>query len=419
MGTALETLDHEVVTAVDRVSTLSALRSETAPIDSVLLDLRLGTESGLDLLTEVLRLTPRLPVIVVTAYAAVDTAVEAMRRGAFDYISKPCTPDQLREAMEKVERARILDEQLAERDDGAHAVDLPELDLSIGSASTVMQDALSLAFNASSDAALLLLGESGTGKSALARAIHRRGPRATGAFVTLNCEADAREILDLDAPGGKPPKIAAAEGGTLYLDEISALPLEAQARLLRLLQERDRKPGGESGTPPAGWRVVAATSQDLQKAMKAGKFRSDLFYHLSVITITLPPLRARTGEIESLVGAYLSFFARHYARPLKHLSSRALRKLQEYQWPGNLSELRNVLERAVILSNGCEIDITELPNAIRFAYDNRADRKSTLEEVQNEHIRHVLANTSSLQEASAVLGIDVATLYRKRRKLGV
>jgi NtrC-family two-component system response regulator AlgB len=242
----------------------------------------------------------------------------------------------------------------------------------------------------------------------------------------VNCQTHSAEALEMELFGHEETssakaalgKIAGAEGGTIYLDEISGLSAEIQAKLLRLLQEHSYERIGETHAHRANIRIIAATSHDLHDIVSHGKLRNDLYYRLSVIPIALPPLRERAGDIDSLVEAYLRFFAQQYGKPIKHLSPGAIRKLRQYDWPGNLRELCNVIERAVILSNGTEIDVPDLPNTLRFASEGLTVRQSTLEEVQNAHIRHVLANTGSLQEASSVLGIDPATLYRKRKKLG-
>jgi two-component system, NtrC family, response regulator AlgB len=416
LGAALESFDYEMAMAADGRAALRILNDERGAIDVVLLDVRLSSEeSGLDLLGEILQIVPGMPVIVITAYASIDTAVDAMRRVAFDYVPKPCTPAQLRQALRRAEAARQKETK---------APEVPELDLTTGSTSSAMQEALNIAFKAaSSDATVLLLGESGTGKSALARAIHRHGPRAAGPFVPVSCQSHAEDVLDAELFGhrkgeGDPGKIAAAEGGTLFLEEVANLPAEVQAKLLHLLCENEYERAGESGVHSANVRVVSATSHNMQEAAARGMLRPDLYYRLSVIPITLPPLRARSGDIDALVDAYLKFFGHRYSRPPKRLTAGAVRRLKQYNWPGNLRELRNVIERAVILSNSDEIDIIDLPNDIRSGGEGNGVRKSTLEEIQNEHIRHVLANTASLQEASSVLGIDPATLYRKRKRLG-
>ena len=258
------------------------MKNGDAPIDVVLLDVRLSDENGLDILGEILHIFPRMPVIIITAYASIDTAVEAMRRGAFDYIPKPCTPEQLRQSLGRVERVRHLDNG-KERRDSAYPVDLPDLDLTTGSTSSEMQEALDVAFKAaSSDATVLLIGESGTGKHALARAIHRHGPRAARPFVPVNCSNPSQDALEKelfgqaeDAKGGAAKsawgKIAAAEGGTLFLDEISGLPAEVQASLLRLLQQHEYERVGEADSRRANVRIIAATNHNLQKAVTDGK----------------------------------------------------------------------------------------------------------------------------------------------------
>ncbi len=416
--------DHEVTCAANSALALAELRA--APFDVVLLDLKLSQESGLDLLEEILRISPQTAVVMVTAYASIETAVEAMRRGAFDYLPKPCTPEQVRQVLERIEKTRKLERRVAELESRLDA-EGPENDLT--SEAPAMQKTLEIAFKAAeSEATILLLGESGTGKSVLARAMHQRSPRRGGAFVTVSCPSLSRELLESDlfghvkgaftgAHADTLGKVAAADGGTLFLDEIGELPLEIQARLLRLLQEREYERVGETKPRRANVRVISATNHDLAQAVASGKFREDLFYRLNVISLSLPPLRDRSNDIEKFANRYLEFFASHAGKKVHGLSSDALVALQQYNWPGNLRELRNVIERAVILCSGETIEVADLSDTINNDSGVRLGGKLTLEEVEAEHIRRVIANTRTLDEAATVLGIDPATLYRKRKKL--
>jgi len=421
---ALESMEHEVSSATNSALALAELKAH--PYDVVLLDLRLSQESGLDVLEEILQVAPRVSVVMVTAYASVETAVEAMRRGAFDYLPKPCTPDQVRQVLGRIEKTRKLERRVAELESRL-GTEGPEIDLT--SQSPAMQKTLDIAFKAAgSEATVLLLGESGTGKSVLARAMHQRSPRRTGAFVTVSCPSLSRELLESDlfghvkgaftgAVAETHGKVAAADGGTLFLDEIGELPLEIQAKLLRLLQEREYERVGETKPRRANVRVISATNRDLAQAVAAGKFREDLFYRLNVISLRLPPLRERVNDIERLALIHLRFLAGHSGKEVQGFSPEALEAMRQYVWPGNLREMRNIIERAAILCGGESIEASDLADSIQPGSKIRLGGKFTLEQIEAEHIRRVVANTPTLDEAAEVLKIDPATLYRKRKKL--
>jgi NtrC-family two-component system response regulator AlgB len=286
---ALESMEHEVTSAANGALALKELQSSR--FDVMLLDLKLSQESGLDLLQEALRISPKLAVVMVTAFASIETAVEAMRRGAFDYLPKPCTPEQVRQVLARIERTRKLEKRVAELESQLGA-ESPQVDFT--TKSPAMQKVLEIVFKAAeSDATVLLLGESGTGKSVLARVIHQRSARNNGAFVTISCPSLTRELLASELFGHIKGaftgavnetwgKVAAAESGTLFLDEIGDLPIEIQAKLLRLLQEREYERVGETKPRRADVRVIAATNHDLGKAVAGGSFREDLFYRLNV-----------------------------------------------------------------------------------------------------------------------------------------
>ncbi len=284
---ALESAGHDVSSAATGDIALQELRRES--FDVILLDLKLSQENGLDVLSEALKVSPRVAVVVVTAFASIETAVEAMRRGAFDYLPKPCTPEELRQVLARVEKTRRLENKLAELESRAG----PDyLDPDLTTTSQAMLKVLEVAFKAAeSDATILILGESGTGKGVLARAIHRRSPRKEQAFITVSCPSLSKELLEGDlfghvkgaftgAVSDRWGKVAAAEKGTLFLDEIGELPLEIQAKLLRLLQEREYERVGEATPRRANVRVVAATNRNLAEAVAAGAFREDLYYRL-------------------------------------------------------------------------------------------------------------------------------------------
>lgn len=421
---AMESMDHEVTCASNSATALAELRA--ASFDVALLDLKLSQENGLDVLEEILRISPQTAVVMVTAYASIETAVEAMRRGAFDYLPKPCTPDQVRHVLAKIEKTRKLERRVVELESRPE-VNAPESDLT--SRAPAMQKVLEVAFKAAeSEAMVLLLGESGTGKSVLARAMHQRSPRRSAAFVTVSCPSLSRELLESDLFGhakgaftgahtDTQGKVAAADGGTLFLDEIGELPLEIQAKLLRLLQEREYERVGETNPRRANVRVISATNRALKKAVAEGKFREDLFYRLNVISLSLPPLRDRLDDLEKLSASHLTFLAAHVGKKVCGFSPDALAAMRQYAWPGNLRELHNAIERAVILCGGEWIELNDLSETLQTTSEVRLGGKLRVDEIEAEHIRRVLANTRTLEEAAGVLGIDPATLYRKRKKL--
>src|SRR5260370_18953636 len=311
----LETMRHRVAEASDGRQALELVGHRH--FEAAFLDLRLGPEKGLDLLPEMLRLAPGLNVIVITAYATIETAVEAIRRGALDYLPKPYTPDQLRLVLERSASMRHLQADVENLQDQVRTF-IPEADLA--TQEPVMQQALDLAFKAAaSEASILLRGESGTGKGVLARAIHARSPRAQGSFVTVHCPSLSGELLESELFGhvrgaftgavrDTEGKVAAAEGGTLFLDEIGELPPALQPKLLRLLQEKQYERLGETRTRASDVRILAATNRNLDADLASGKFREDLLYRLNVIEIVFPPLRQRPGDILPLAEHLLRFF---------------------------------------------------------------------------------------------------------------
>jgi NtrC-family two-component system response regulator AlgB len=426
---ALETLDHRV-TEADNSDRAKSLLGHTV-FDVAFLDLRLGTEQGLDLLPELLQLAPGLDVIVVTAYATIETAVEAMRRGAFDYVPKPFTPQQLRLVLERSQRMHRLQTKVEDLEEQVRAI-VPEADLKTDV--PVMQQALEMAFKvAASEATVLLRGESGTGKGVLARAIHARSLRSAGPFVTVHCPSLSAELLESELFGhargsftgavqDTQGKVAAAKSGTVFLDEIGELPLALQPKLLRLLQEKRYERVGETQTRVCDVRLLAATNRDLNAAVAAGTFREDLLYRLNVIEIDLPPLRERRADIPVLANHLLRFFSRQSVRPAKTFSAEAMAAIEKYRWPGNVRELRNAIERGVILASNDSVGLSDLPAQIGSLPAGAAVEvggRATLDQLEAEHIRRTLNSTQTMEEAAAVLGIDPSTLYRKRKRYGL
>lgn len=421
---ALESMDHEAVCVASGAEAFRELKN--AAFDVVFLDLKLHQESGLDLLEEILRLAPQAAVVIVTAYASIETAVEAMRRGAFDYLPKPCTPDQVRQLLARIERTKRLENRVVELESQLSA-EAPEVDLTTDS--PPMQAVIDMAFKAAnSDATVLILGESGTGKSVLARGMHARSPRKGRAFVTVSCPSLSRELLESELFGhvkgaftgalsDTQGKVAAADGGTLLLDEIGDLPLEIQSKLLRLLQEREYERVGDTKPRRANVRVISATNRQLAEAVREGRFREDLYYRLNVITIRLPPLRERLQDLERIAKRHLNFFGQRAGKQFQGFSAEALETMKSYNWPGNLRELRNLIERAVILGVGDEIGAADFAEINQVRSELRVGGSVTLEALVNEHMRKVIANSRTIDEAAEVLGVDPATLYRRKKKL--
>ena len=425
---AVETGGHVAAEAANGLRALKALEEEN--YDAVFLDLKLGSDDGLEVLAKLLKTQPAVAVVMFTAYANIATAVEAMRRGAFDFIPKPFTPDQIRAVLSKVEKTRALELRVRSLENELARESSP---VDLDSTEPATQRALHIAFKAAeSDASILILGPSGTGKSVLARELHRRSPQKDAPFVTISCPSLSRELLESELFGHVKGsftgavadafgKVAAAEGGTLFLDEIGELALEIQPKLLRLLQEREYERVGEARPRRASVRVIAATNRNLAEEVKAGRFREDLFYRLNVITVALPGLHDRPGDLARLAENYRKFFAARLGKKITAFSPAALTAFAGYRWPGNLRELRNVIERATILASGETIELCDLPEDFGAPADLSVavGARVTLDALEAEHLRRIVASSRSLDDAARTLGIDPATLSRTRQKLGL
>jgi NtrC-family two-component system response regulator AlgB len=379
-------------------------------------------------------------VIIFTAQGSVKNAVEAMRRGAVDFLEKPFTREQFHLVLARVQRFHELLKSIErlEREVSDSNAQSPEILLD--SSTPLMKEVMDTLLRAAkTPASILLLGESGTGKSVVARSVHQQSHLADKPFITVSCPSLSRELLESELFGHVRGaftgalrdhwgKVKAAAGGTLFLDEIGDLPMEIQPKLLRLLQEREYERVGENVIRQAEVRIIAATSHDLKQRVGEGAFREDLYFRLNVITAEMPPLRQRQGDLLRFAEHYLKHFAALCGRRLDGFSPAAATALQAYAWPGNLRELRNAIERAVIMVKGNKINLEDLPGEVRGQTVAGANGSNgwleigslvSMEKMEEAHLRKVLERTSNLADAAQVLGIDKATLYRKRKKIGL
>ena len=422
----LEGCGHRVTAVAGAEEARQAVAAR--PFDVAFVDLRLGLESGLDLLPRLRTAAPGLKIVVITAYASVETAVEAMRRGATDYLAKPFTPPQLDLVLEKLAGVERLERRLQALEGNAAQTD-PEAELT--SASPAMRQVLDLARRvADGDARLLLRGESGTGKGVLARAIHAWSQRRERPFVVVSCPALPAELLESELFGhvrgsftgatrDSVGRIAIAQGGTLLLDEIGDLPPALQPKLLRFVQDREYERIGDPTTRHADVRLLAATNRDLEQAVAEGRFREDLLYRLNVVTLEVPPLRDRREDILPLADAFLAFLGSRNHHPGLHFTAAARAALQAHPWPGNVRELRNAIERATMLVQGFEVapDLLHLASSAQRATSGPSlGDPVPLAAIEREHVRRVVAQAPSLKEAATILEIDPATLWRWRKQ---
>jgi NtrC-family two-component system response regulator AlgB len=419
---ALERDGYRVETAASLADGLRL--AATRPFHVCLLDHNLGHESGIDALPRFAELAPRMRVIMVTGNAGVEDAIKAIGLGAADYLLKPCSPGQLRIAVARqLEARRMLDRiETLERDVAPSA--------ELASANPAMQAAIETALQvARTDANLLILGESGTGKGVLARAVHHASARAAAEFVTVNCPSLSAELMESELFGhvrgsftgavqNSVGRIAHAEGGTVFLDEIGDFPLALQPKLLRFIQDREYERVGDPATRKADVRILAATNLDLEAMVHEGRFRLDLLYRLNVVAITLPPLRERHEDLEDLATAFIRRYAEAYRQPARRLAPAALAKLRTYGWPGNVRELQNMMERATILCRGEEIPAELLALGSGPKSEIQPGAPVSLQELEKRHIERILATSDSLDAAARTLGIDASTLYRKRKLYG-
>jgi two-component system, NtrC family, response regulator AtoC len=427
LGGWLETDGYTVQTAPDGPAALARL--DAARFAILCVDLKMPGMDGLQVLEAAKKKQPDLSVVIMTAYATVDTAVSAMKLGAYDYLVKPFDPDELSHMMQKiVSQQQLVRENAALR----QALKREYRFRDLLSKSPAMQAVFELARTAArSNSTILVLGESGSGKEVLARAIHAESPRAEGPFVAVSCAALTESLLESElfghekgsftgAVARRKGKFEAADGGTLFLDEVGDIGPKLQLDLLRVLEERRFQRLGGNDAISVDVRIVAATNRDLKKAVREAKFREDLFYRLNVIPILIPPLRDRREDIPLLVDTFLTRLAAEMGKRIEGVAADGMTAMLAHDWPGNVRELRNVLERGAVVAQGTIIKLSDLGLPARGEAPPRPGTLASLEEVERRHVAAVLAHTGgNVSQSARILGIDRVTLYNKMRKWGL
>ncbi len=452
---ALSAAGHVVQVADSGELALSIMRRN--PPDILITDLRMDGMSGMDLLGKTREYFPAVTPVIMTAFATIDTAVNAMKHGAYDYLVKPFTPEQLEALVARIEEVRRMKEENHRLKDQVEALSDPS---TISSENPRMQRLVEMARKvASSDATILITGESGTGKTLLAKTMHDASGRAKGPFAVVNCATLSENLLESELFGhvrgsftgavkDKTGRLQLAESGTVFLDEIGEISPNLQTKLLRFLQEREFERVGDTKTIKVDVRIIAATNKDLEKEVQQGRFREDLYFRLNVIDLHMPSLRDRREDLPALTEQLLTraFVASH--RPARPLSAEARLAILNYPWPGNIRELKNALERAAILCTTDQVTTDDLPDRVVAALSAPPNGQPgtlatplapapigaggalsiapypvtsevSLEDLERRHIQHVLSSVSTLEEAAALLGINLSTLWRKRRRYGL
>jgi two-component system response regulator AtoC len=424
---------YEVDTTTSGKEGVARIHEE--PFDLVIADLNMPEISGLDVLTDIKSIKENQEIIVMTAFASVDTAIEAMKRGAADYITKPFKIDEIKLAIEKsINRQKLVRENSALREQlqTDHS-----FDKFIGNSEAVAKLKKLAARIASSDSTVLIRGESGTGKDLIAQAIHHRSARKNGPFVSINCAALPETLLESELFGHKRGSFTGAfkdkdglfkvaHSGTFFLDEVGNTSSAIQVKLLRVLEEKKITPVGDTKPTEVDVRLIAATNADLEEEVKAGRFRADLFYRLNVIPVFIPPLRERKEDIALLADHFVAKFSARMNVPVKEISPQAMEFLMNYPWPGNVRELENTIERAALLNRTGTLEAADFPEKLSRPPEPSLigpdePGNPTLESIEKAYIHYVMTQTDGKKaEAARILGIDTSTLYRKldRYQLG-
>ncbi len=419
MGIFFETQGYETNVCAKPQDVLQIIRDKR--IDLAFVDLMMTPMNGLEVLAEIKQQSPGTTVVMITAHASIDTAVEAIKKGAYHYLVKPFDMKELEVFTQKVWEHHLLTREVKEL---RNQLPLSGSGVTIITRNREMLKQIDLAARiAESNISVLVEGESGTGKELLAQFIHEKSPRSDKPFVRINCAAIPEQLLESELFGhvkgaftgaskDREGRFELADGGTVFLDEVAELTPAIQAKLLRVLQSKEFERVGESITHKVDVRVIAATNKNLDEALKEGVFREDLFYRLNAVRIKLLPLRERPDDIPLLLQHQLKRLSK--GKP-PEISDEAMNALRSYRWSGNIRELENVLERALLLASNGKIELSHLPEELRSATDTSMDARS-IEEVEKLHIKRILQRSKDYEEAARILGIDRATLWKKRKK---
>ncbi len=426
---------YQVLEADDGSNAIARVSEEF--FDLILMDNRMSQMDGIEALKEIKKISPGIPVIIITAYASVETAVEALHAGAHDYLTKPLDIDELRiKVQQTLEFWRLKEENILQKRRIENLFDASRI---IGRSRKMKEVLERVAQVAPTEATVLILGESGTGKELIANALHQGSSRSENRFIKVNCAALPETLLESELFGHekgaftgaiarRPGRFELADGGTIFLDEIGEMTPATQSKLLRVLQEREFEPVGSARTVKVDIRIITATNRTLEDEVKKGTFREDLFYRLNVVPIQLPPLRERKEDVPLLVEHFLKVYNEKNNRNLQGFHPRALDAMMRYAWPGNIRELENVVERSVILSRDDFIPFSELPDAIRETSgedDSRQVREGlrpgmTIREMEKELIiKTVEDNDGNRTRTARVLGITRRTLQHKLKEYGL
>ena len=435
LRTLLSGWGYKIVEADDGQVAIEKVHEQA--FDMILMDIRMLKVSGLEALDGIKTYNPAIPVIIMTAYSSVETAVEALKKGAYDYLTKPLDFDELRLAMERaMDHSQLKEENRLLRETLGSHFDIQNI---IGRSTAMVKLLETVAQVAPSEATVLITGDSGTGKELIAGAIHFNSPRKDGSFVKVNCAAITETLLESELFGHekgaftgahrlKEGRFRQADGGSLFLDEVSEMSLGMQVKLLRALQEREITRVGGEEVIKVDVRVIAATNKDLIQEIESERFREDLYYRLNVITLNVPLLRERKEDIPLLAQHFLSTFAEKNRKQIKGFTPQAMDQLLKYDWPGNVRELMNAVERAVVLSRSEYLDEQDLPLVIKDALSDEEKSPSRdavpadlpLEDVEKTTILKTLESTDgNKSEAARRLGITRKTLHKKLKKYGM
>ncbi len=420
---------YSVTSANSGEDAIEKLKAES--FDVVITDLKMGKVDGITVLEKAKEINHDMPVIMMTAFASIESAVEAMKKGASDYIVKPFLNEEIKLTIKKViEQKKIINENIALKQQISQRMACRDF---VANSESMLKIVETLEKVIPTKSNIMILGESGTGKGLLAELVHCNSPRRDRPFISINCSAIPEGLLESELFGYKKGAftgavsdklglIPLAHQGTLFLDEIGDMPVNLQAKLLKVLETGEVYPLGETKPKIVDVRIISATNVDIENRIKEGKFREDLYWRLNVIEIKIPPLRERKDDIEMLARHFIDKFSEEHKKNIKGIDRQALSILLEYSWPGNVRELGNVIERAVVLTDGDYITADNLPDKLKKA--EHEIQLSTLKTYLSDYEKNLLiklyeAHNRDKEETAKALGIDLATLYRKFKKYGI